>query len=297
MGTQEYFFKNLQLTDLNIYNIGRSDCPPGWSWGPAIRNHFLLVYILSGRGSYTADKKRRNLTAGDIFLLKPLRRAEYAADLHEPWEYIWISFQGSLADRLFTSLGGSVSVSWGSAKTADRKLSNSAKNFSGSIVEMVNDAAQENLEGELKALGRFIALFPAIHSALDSGKNIALDSDGEIGYDEVNARKSSYAAAAKEFIHRNFAQQISVSSIAQYIGLERSYFSIIFKKETGLSPGKYLLRYRMRLAWKMLELNLNSIETVSNSVGFLDTSSFSRAFKRIYGLPPSSVVTNKNHPT
>ena len=37
---------------LMVYNVGFQKCPPDYGWGPGVRDHFLLHYIVSGHGTY-----------------------------------------------------------------------------------------------------------------------------------------------------------------------------------------------------------------------------------------------------
>ena len=290
MNKNEYFFSHLQLTDLNIYNVGRSSCDPGWAWGPAVRNHYLLVFLIAGKGSFTADRRKQSLSAGDLFLLMPHKRISYAADMNDPWEYIWVAFQGTLANKLFFDPEGKTSVLWGSVKSVDRQNSNTSDGFFSSMKSIVEEASLGSFQGEVRALGCLIALFPRVSSVLTGGNKLLMKKNGELKTGEGLSRNTYYVSLAKEFIFRNFSQNISILSIAKHIGLDRSYFSTVFKRESGISPGDYLVRYRMNQAWIILEMDMLSIETVSNSVGFLDSASFSRAFRRIYGISPSLVV-------
>ena len=69
-------FPSMNFVDLGLYQFGREDCEPAHSYGPAIRNHYLFHYILSGKGTFMwQDGKRREnravLKAGQGFLISP----------------------------------------------------------------------------------------------------------------------------------------------------------------------------------------------------------------------------------
>ena len=40
---------------LLVYNVGFQKCPPGYGWGPGVRDHYLLHYVLSGQGTYETE--------------------------------------------------------------------------------------------------------------------------------------------------------------------------------------------------------------------------------------------------
>jgi AraC-like DNA-binding protein len=282
---REYFYNRLDLSDVEIYSAGRCDCGPGLSWGPGLRNHYLFVYVLSGRGRFTAGTITQELAAGELFLLKPFCKIWYQADAIDPWDYCWVSFQGTLAEKLLSALGGKdVPAPWGRINRADREA------FEAKLLALLDASSRGSREGELLGVGFFMQLLSAVIGALKEPRSSAPGFPGGMGV-MGQGRKSDtsglYCEAAKEFISRNFFQDISVSSIAAHLGLNRAYFSTLFKAREGTSPGAYLLQYRMRQARTLLGMDMVSVEAAANSVGYTDAASFSRAYARFFGYPPS----------
>lgn len=105
--------------------------------------------------------------------------------------------------------------------------------------------------------------------------------------DSLEATDQSYPARAKACIHRMYANDVSVRSLADMLGLERSYFSHVFKRDTGVSPGRYLFEYRMKKAAELLSSKNYTVSVVAASVGYGDVFTFSRSFKKYYGISPS----------
>ncbi len=70
--------ENLGLT---VYNCGFQKCTPGYSWGPGYRDHFLIHYVVSGKGVYAMDGKQYEIRAGDAFYCTPNRSIHYWADM------------------------------------------------------------------------------------------------------------------------------------------------------------------------------------------------------------------------
>ncbi|MGE5613279.1 MAG: AraC family ligand binding domain-containing protein, partial [Bacillota bacterium] len=61
----------LNHTDLNMYQCGTQECKPGHSYGPAVRDHFLIHYIHSGKGKFCVNGREYNLEGGQGFLICP----------------------------------------------------------------------------------------------------------------------------------------------------------------------------------------------------------------------------------
>ena len=83
--------------ELSIFNCGLQSCERGYTWGPGVRDHYLIHYVVDGKGTYTVNNTVYELRAGDIFLAKPSQLITYSADKEEPWEYYWVGFNGALS--------------------------------------------------------------------------------------------------------------------------------------------------------------------------------------------------------
>ena len=78
----------------SIYFCGHEHCQPGHSFGPAVRPHYLIHVVLSGKGIFKHQGHTYSLKSGDSFLIKPMDSTYYEADRNNPWEYAWIGFNG-----------------------------------------------------------------------------------------------------------------------------------------------------------------------------------------------------------
>jgi AraC-like DNA-binding protein/ligand-binding sensor protein len=91
---------------------------------------------------------------------------------------------------------------------------------------------------------------------------------------------------AINYIKDNFYNNdLKLNDVAEHIGLSSSYFSTIFKEETGLSYTEYLHKVRIETAKEYLK-NDYSLAAVAQAVGFNDQSYFSRVFKKMEGISP-----------
>ena len=57
-----------ELVSLSVYNVGFQKCDALYQWGPGIRDHYLIHYIISGKGYYKVKNNTFTLEAGDTFL-------------------------------------------------------------------------------------------------------------------------------------------------------------------------------------------------------------------------------------
>ena len=89
-----------ELVSLSVYNVGFQRCDSLYQWGPGIRDHYLIHYIISGKGFYKIGKRTYELQAGDSFLVYPNTEVVYYAAETDPWEYAWVGFTGSDASMI-----------------------------------------------------------------------------------------------------------------------------------------------------------------------------------------------------
>jgi AraC-like DNA-binding protein len=93
---------------------------------------------------------------------------------------------------------------------------------------------------------------------------------------------------AKEVADARFADPIGVDDMARAAGLSRAHFSREFKRTFGETPRAYLITRRLERAAAMLRLTDRSVTEIFHSVGAESIGSFTAAFTRTYGMPPTA---------
>jgi len=94
---------------------------------------------------------------------------------------------------------------------------------------------------------------------------------------------------ALALIHRHPERPWSVASLATEATLSRTLFSERFTSLVGMSPARYVARWRMHLAGIWLGDERLNVGEVAMKLGYESEASFSRAFKKFMGVPPGSL--------
>jgi AraC-like DNA-binding protein len=92
---------------------------------------------------------------------------------------------------------------------------------------------------------------------------------------------------AKEYITRNFTNDISLTEIADYCHVSPFHFSRIFKTFTGVSPHQFLLSVRLKNSELLLKETVLPVADVAFSSGFNSIEHFTSAFRQKYKSPPA----------
>jgi two-component system response regulator YesN len=99
-------------------------------------------------------------------------------------------------------------------------------------------------------------------------------------------RNLAQISQAKEYIEANYMNNITLEDVGNHIGFNPSYFSSIFKKETGSSFVEYLSKIRIEKAKVLLKESDLRVQDICLMVGYSDVKYFSKLFVKYTGLKP-----------
>jgi AraC family transcriptional regulator len=102
---------------------------------------------------------------------------------------------------------------------------------------------------------------------------------------DVDPRVRRTIAIMEEQLHA----RLTVADVAARIGLSVSHLTRLFRDDTGLTPGAFLLELRMSRARILVERTSLPVNAVMAHVGISDRSHFARDFRRAYGLSPRTL--------
>jgi len=249
---------NCGYAGMNPVQFGYESCAPGHFFGPAVRTHWLLHYVVSGFGTFQRDGTVHQVGPGKIFVIPPYLETYYQADRERPWDYIWIGFT---TDGALPEIFSKPVISCPEA---------------GEVFdEMRRCRGYEN--GKSAYLSACLWKLTGI--LLESGK-----------------QKADYIDKALSCIHSEYAAGLTVQGIADRLNLDRSYFSTIFTQRVGIPPRDYLRKYRLNRAAELMTVYGEKPSTAAASVGYDDLFHFSKSFKQHFGLSPREYVKNASAP-
>lgn len=110
----------------------------------------------------------------------------------------------------------------------------------------------------------------------------------------VESEDTNLVTAIEKYIEKNFMDpSMGLNKISDEFQISESYFSHMFKEKTGVNFSTYLENIRMSEAARMIKETDISLNELYISVGYNNANTFRRAFKKIYGVTPSSMRENK----
>ncbi|MFZ2538778.1 MAG: AraC family transcriptional regulator [Oscillospiraceae bacterium] len=263
---KHYSLDKATNASLWVCQCGWEKCESSHKFGPAVRDHFLIHYIVRGGGTYKNSSGEYHLTKGQGFLISPSEVTIYQADEVEPWEYYWVGFKGIDAKHILDRCAINIKNPIFSCDETQK--------FKGLFVKMF-EAFKSSKAREYVMLAQ---LYLILSELIAQVKPRSLPS----------SNVKVYLNSALEYINDNYSYDINVKSLAAHIGIDRTYLYRIFVENIQISPEQYLLKTRMTKAANLLKTTDYSILQVALSTGFKDLSHFSNIFKKFFGVCPSN---------
>jgi len=247
------FLMNPDLQDLKPIFAGAEQSSPGALSGPITYDCTALHYITAGCGVLYRGENTYPAHAGQAFILLPGETASWQADAAEPWSYQWVGFTGTLSHR-FAELSTVFDVPEG-------------------LFAPLEDISAVNTHTEYRFVSELFMLFYLLL--------------------EPKRETKSYVQRVTDLIQASYMQKLTVTQIADQLGIDRSYLNRQFKKATGRSIKEYITHVRLERAAWYLARNY-SVKETAGLCGFNDVSNFSRAFKQYHtaGMSPQQWRTH-----
>lgn len=260
-------FAGEQTGSLYVNCCGLSRTESLHSFGPALKPHYLIHYILSGKGKFSIGGEEYPLETGYGFLITPDELAFYQADEEEPWTYVWVGFSGTQAAEYIENIGLSVRQPVFKSEASEE------------LYRIVKDMMEHNtfgLSNDLRRNGQLGVFL----SVIAEGSRVERVNEAD--------RANIYVRKAVSFIQSNYCNPIKVTDVAEYVCINRSYLYTLFQNSLGMSPQQFLTTFRITKATELLQITSLPIESIALSCGYRDPLVFAKAFRQMKKMSPSN---------
>jgi AraC family transcriptional regulator of arabinose operon len=244
-------------------SVGTVTYPPGGTLGPRTQRDVQLVLVHTGSARLWVDGECRRLTAGQVGLLLPGHREQFAFDPETATRHSWVQahvpeLPGALSDRL-----------------------------QGLAVTLPLSPALEELTREAVASAdSSLPSAPSLLAHLVSAALWRYVGEGERRRPEL----SHPVDEARRFIHANLHDPaLALPQIAAAAHVTPSHLIRSFRREQGTTPVAYLWQRRVALGIDLLANTGLSISAIAERSGFKTAHHFSRRVRQASGLPPGAL--------
>lgn len=243
-----------------------------------INNSWVLLYVREGVGMYDCSGRLRCLDEGELIYFPPGSQIafdsvslgdEYNATLNAAvirFDEQWL--EGFL--RLFPTLSDIV-LALKEHRNPSRIIGTKWLKISNLMDRLMTCKPQKQIVVLLEIfehLAGFSDMVPIASSAMP-----VIDAVGKV-------------ERIDRFISCNLTRKFTLDEIAEYAGMNKTYFCLFFKKHYGISLTDHVNNKRIDMACTMLRQGNVQISDIARTCGFPTVTYFNRVFKKIKGISP-----------
>lgn len=264
--------ENKSTADLVVNNIGYEDCQPGYSYGPRVCSYHIIHFVRKGCGTLHINQLDLPVKAGEAFLIPADRIASYQASFTDPWGYSWIGFLGTAAEKYFYHLLN-ISEERYVMKGLDTEKYH----------ELIRPAAHLTETG-LRNYFLSNSILLHILAELTADTGVGAETSGDFALaDEI-----------RYYLEMRYSEKIKMTDMARSFGVHPNYMTRVFRSRFGMTPKHFLLTLKMDKACRLLRTTSLPISMISDTLGFDDQLTFSKAFRRMYQISPTGYRENRS---
>lgn len=238
-------------------------------------NQYVFIYCIDGAGWYRVGNQEYTISANQYFILPAGIPHAYASDESCPWTIYWIHFKGTLATFYTKEANRPMNIE----PELHSRINIRINLFEEIFNTLKNSYNLENLRYAFSMFHFYLGTLRYIEQFRNAAHNQAENEDIE----EI----------AIHYMKENLEKHINLQDIAAHVGYSPSYFSMIFKKQTGHSPLMYFNLLKIQQACLLLDTTDMKINQISYKIGIEDTYYFSRLFSKIMGMSPKEYRKSK----
>ena len=225
------------------------------------RPYYVLEYVCDGVGHVKINEKHHVVKKGDVYILEPNTAHHYYSDKEHPYTKMWINFDSEIFTKVFKGLN----------------------------LENINHFAEIDCEDLFRNIINLDRISPfnvdIAHDALEILLSIASRLSKSLSK-EQDIPETVYKI--KRLLDSSLYGNISIEEICEKLFVSRSFVIKKFKEYYGITPHKYVMQAKLKLACHLIKNKNSSIKEIADTLGFFDEYHFSNTFKNTHKLSPTA---------
>ena len=227
---------------------------------------YLILYTVSGKGSLTYRGKKYKLSKGHVFYIDCREYQYYEQDGTEPWEILWVHFNGICCNGYY----------------------NQFSEHNSPVVEIIPESSiPSNLWRLLEVHTRKDAGMEPIASQIITDMLTELLLCVKIPGNWASPGSiPAFINKTVELVDKRYAEKLTLDLLAAEVSVNKYHLLKQFKKYIGCTPNQYLINIRINEAKEMLIHTSMSVKEIAHHSGFEHVSHFINIFRKQEGATP-----------
>lgn len=273
MEKKQIMSRRTSSKELHLISCGYEQCSADDSYGPVMRPYYIVHFVLSGKGHFLVGSKHYTIEQEQFFLIEPNVLTFYKADSQNPWNYAWICFNGTKVSEILSHCGIN--------RDNPVKHYSGIQKFKVLIMDMMK-YYEWTPAGEYYIQSNLYKIFALLGEASNSSYQVSESVDNYYitqaadyilsGFapDITVMDLADYLHISRSYLFSLFKKNLNLSpqqflimtritsarellantelpvaAVANSCGYQNPFaFSRAFKKEMGISPKEYRMKYR-----------------------------------------------------
>lgn len=246
---------------------------------PRVKYHFvqkpngvdyaMLIYCTEGEGWCEIGGVRHVITANQYIILPPYTPLSFGSSEANPWTIYWLHFRGTTAQFFVDRARQPQPIEPGDNSRIQHRL----------------DMFEELYTTFSMAYTRDFMIYASMYLYTFLASFVLLPQYRHINM--VRHETESFSNLVIHYMHENVQRHLSLDHIAKHFHYSPSHFSMLFRKETGISPITYFIRLKIQKACQYIELTNMKLSDIASVLGFEDAAYFTRTFIKVMGMTPT----------
>lgn len=278
-----HFPELMQYGSISLLQLGDLNCDSGFVLRPHRQTCYEISYVVSGKGWFETNGNRFNLEPGDIYIGRPGEIHQGGVNADDPFRYFYFGFRfntSSDEENSFLSI----------REMMDRTQTPHCKDRLDIRTPFVNALKElsSTTQFSQKMIQSYLEqILVLTYRNFFSGWEARYPGEGS-----DNAGKRLVYSAI-HYIDDRLLQIRDLKEVSDAFGYSQSYLSRLFSRETGESLHKYYTKKKWQKVTELLTEGDYSITEIAEIMLYESIHSFSRAFRKEFGVSPSQYVWEK----
>jgi len=226
----------------------------------------ILIFCVAGSGWISLQGKRRiPVRQGGLFFIPAGFPHRYGASEESPWQIRWVHFSG--------------------VRSADY-LARLNEQLHGEVLPVYSEMIVSAFEQAQEVLGEGYTDSGLLLLSATLARLLAVVLQFKQAQGNKSRLTNQRILQSMTWLREHLAESLELTDIARRASLSVPHYCALFKKQTGLSPMRYLVHARISRACSLLDSSDKTVAEISQEVGFQDAFHFSRTFRSVVGRSP-----------
>lgn len=226
---------------------------------------YLIVLVLSGRGTLTYDGRKYELRTGSVFFIDCMVPYYHQSSTEEPWELVWVHFNGATSREYYRYF---------LRASAPALQPKSFQLLREKVESLLNVNTRSDFAAEIASSRLIVDILSILLEEVTGTK------------EEQDPAREKFMEI-RQYLDEHYTEKFSLDELSEHFFISKYHLSREFKNYFGITLNRYVIAKRLTMAKKLLRFSNLTMEEIAGRCGFYDSSYMNRQFKSSEGIGAS----------